>query len=179
MSKKLEITGLVINKWDDIMNDNIRFWYDKKDSIKSIISNKIEAYKPQILITYDTEIGGYGHPEHRISAQLTEEVFNKNIANPLFTPEKIYQFTLPDKLEYFMLNDIPAYDYSKKLTGSKGLPDPDVALNIIDYWGIKNEVALCHKSQFKILNKFHMVASESDLEAHSKAFNTEYYTVIE
>ena len=31
-----------------------------------------------------------------------------------------------------------------KLTGSKGLPKPDVAINIIEYWKIKNEFALCH-----------------------------------
>jgi hypothetical protein len=29
------------------------------------------------------------------------------------------------------------------------------------------------------LNKFYMVAKREDLEAHSQAFNSEYYTVIE
>jgi len=177
--EKLEIAGLVVNKWDDVMNDNISFWYDQKDSIKSIISNKIARYKPQILITYDTEIGGYGHPEHRISAQLTEDIFFENKLDSSFAPEKIYQFTLPDKLEEFMLGKIPAYDYSMKLTGSNGLPKPDVAIDIVEYWGIKNEVALCHKSQFKILNKFHMIAHQNELEAHSNAFNKEYYTLVE
>ncbi len=177
--EKLEIAGLVSNSWEDIMKDSITFWYDNKDSIQSIIWNKIDSYKPHILITYDTEIGGYGHPEHRISAQLTKDIFNAHQSDSTFTVEKIYQFTLPDKLEKFMLSKIPAYSYSMKLTGSNGLPNPDVALNIIDYWSIKNEVALCHKSQYKTLNKFYMVANESDLEVHSKAFNTEYYTVIE
>lgn len=176
--EKLEIAGLVINKWDDIMNDNITFWYDNKDSIKTVISNKITNYNPHILITYDTEIGGYGHPEHRISAQLTEEIFHENKADSLFVAEKIYQFSLPDKLEDFMLSDIPAYDYSKKITNSNGLPNPDVALNIENYWEIKNEVALCHQSQFKILNKFYMVAKEGELNEHSNAFSTEYYTVV-
>lgn len=175
----LKIGRLVTNQWEDIKKDNIIFWYNHKDSIKSIISHKIDTYKPQILITFDTEIGGYGHPEHRISAQLTEDIFKEKKTDSLFALKKIYQFTLPDKLEYFMLGDIPAYKHSKKLTGSKGLPNPDVALNITDYWEIKNEVALCHKSQLKTLNKFYMVADENNLELHSKAFNTEYYTVIE
>ena len=177
--EKLEIAGLIINKWDDIMHDNFTFWDDQQDSIKRIIENKIKIYQPHILITYDTEIGGYGHPEHRISAQLTKDIFNENKQDSTFTPKRIYQFTLPDKLEKFKLSDIPAYDYQMKLTGSKGLPKPDVAINIIEYWKIKNEVALCHESQFKILNKFHMVADQNDLEAHSKAFNKEYYTIIE
>ncbi|WP_299275936.1 PIG-L family deacetylase [uncultured Psychroserpens sp.] len=177
--EKLEIAGLIINKWDDIMNDNISFWYDKKDSIKAIISDKIKRYKPQILITYDTEIGGYGHPEHRISAQLTEEIFHEKKSDSTLYLEKIYQFSLPEKLENFMLSNIPAYDYSKKLTNSEGLPNPDVALNIADYWKIKNDVALCHESQFKILNKFHMIAKKGELKNHSEAFSKEYYTVIE
>jgi N-acetylglucosamine malate deacetylase 2 len=177
--EKLDVAGLVVNNWNNIMKDNIAFWYDNKDSIKSIIWNKIDSYKPHILITYDTEIGGYGHPEHRISAQLTKDIFNEHQSDSTFTPEKIFQFTLPDKLEEFMLGNIPAYDYSKKLTGSVGLPKPDIVLNIIDYWKIKNEVALCHESQFKTLNKFYMVAKREDLEAHSQAFNSEYYTVIE
>ncbi len=178
-AEKLEVAGLIINEWEDVMKDDITFWYDNKDNIKLIIENKIDDYKPQILITYDTEIGGYGHPEHRISAQLTEEIFNEYQSDSSFTPEKIFQFTLPDRLEKFMLNEIPSYHYSKKLTGSNGLPEPDVAFNITEYWSIKNQVALCHKSQFKTLNKFHMVAKEGDLEAHSKAFSKEYYTVIE
>lgn len=175
----LEIAGLVINKWDDIMQNNIAFWYDHQDSIKSIIENKINKYKPHILITYDTEIGGYGHPEHRISAQLAKDLFIENNRDSTFTPKRIYQFTLPDKLEKFMLSDIPAYDYQMKITGSNGLPRPDVAIDIIKYWNIKNEVAFCHESQFKILNKFHMVANQNNLEAHSKAFSKEYYTIIE
>ncbi|TXE15519.1 hypothetical protein ES731_15300 [Psychroflexus gondwanensis] len=177
--EKLEIAGLAINKWDDIMQDNITFWYEHQDSIKTIIKNKIIAYKPHILITYDTEIGGYGHPEHRISAQLTKDIFIENKQDSTFTTERIYQFTLPDKLETFMLSNIPAYEYSMKLTGSNGLPKPDVAIDIVKYWKIKNEVALCHKSQFRTLHKFHMVANQNELKAHSKAFNKEYYTVIE
>ena len=37
--EKLEIAGLIINKWDDIMKDNITFCYDQQDSIKKIIEN--------------------------------------------------------------------------------------------------------------------------------------------
>lgn len=175
---KLEVAGLVINKWDDIMNDDITFWYDHKDSIRSITRNKISRYKPHILITYDAETGGYGHPEHRISAELTEEVFHE-LQDSAFAPRSIYQSTLPDKLEHFYLNNSQAYDLSKELTGSKGLPDPDVSIDITDYWSVKNDMALCHKSQFNTLKKFYLVSEEGNLEAHARAFSKEYYAVVE
>lgn len=175
----LEVAGLVSNTWENIMNDSIEFWYDHKDSVRSIISNKIDRFKPHILITYDAQIGGYGHPEHRISAQLTEEIFHVRKEDSLFAPERIYQFTLPDKLEDFILAEVPAYDFSRKLTGSDGLPEPEVALNIEDYWPVKSEVAQCHASQHRTLNKFYFVAPEDDFETHAKAFNMEYYTVVD
>lgn len=176
--ENVEIAGLITNSWNDIKDDNIKFWYANNDSIKSIIHHKIDRFKPQILITFDTEIGGFGHPEHRISAQLTEELFYRYKSDTSFHSVSIYQFTLPEKMEHFILNKVPGYELAKQLTGSEGLPEPDVSLNILPYWPLKNEAALCHKTQFNTLSKFYMVAEKENLEAHSNAFNSEYYTII-
>ncbi len=73
---KVEIAGLINNSWDDIMKDDVKFWYDETDSIQKIIKRKTETFRPHIIITYDSEIGGYGHPEHLISAIETEKVFS-------------------------------------------------------------------------------------------------------
>jgi len=61
----------------------------------------------------------------------------------------------------------------------KGLPKPDVSVNIEKYWNIKNEAARCHQSQIKILERFYIVYEENDKEKHIKAFGKEYYRVVE
>lgn len=175
--EKADVAGLVNNTWDDIMEDSITFWYDQQDSIKSIIRNKINDFNPDVLVTYDTEIGGYGHPEHRISAQLTEDLFFENKDNPGFRPTYLLQLTLPDMLESFLVAKSPGYAWAKKLTGSDGLPDPDFALDIRPYWDAKNEAGLCYQSQIRILRKFSLVYDDENKESHINAFSKEYYTL--
>ena len=173
-----ETGGFINNTWDDIMRDEITFWYDQKDSIRSVIRNKIDSFAPDILITYDSEIGGYGHPEHRISAELTEEIFIENMHKPEFRPETIFQITLSKDLEAFLVAETPGYELSRKLTGSTGLPDPDVAVDIRKYWKIKNEAAKCHRSQQDILEKFYIIYNDRDEGDHVNAFSKEYYKLI-
>ncbi len=177
--EKVEIAGFINNSWEDIMQNNITFWYDHQDSIKNVIRNKINSFKPDFIITYDSEIGGYGHPEHRISAELTELFFNENKNKADFSLEKIFQITLTDELERFLVSKSPGYELSKKLTGSEGLPNPDISVNIEKYWHIKDEAARCHQSQIKILKRFYIVYEEIDKEKHIKAFGKEYYRVVE
>jgi len=177
--EEVEIAGFINNTWDDIMQNNIAFWYDHQDSIKKVIINKINSFKPTFIITYDSEIGGYGHPEHRISAELTEIIFNENRNKDSFSVEKIFQITLSEGLEKFLVSKSPGYELSKNLTGSEGLPKPDVSVNIEKYWNIKNEAARCHQSQIKILKRFYIVYEEINKEKHIKAFGKEYYRVVE
>ncbi|MEE4178771.1 MAG: PIG-L deacetylase family protein [Bacteroides sp.] len=177
--EKVEIAGFVNNTWDDIMEEHVIFWYDHQDSIKQVIANKINLFNPEILITYDSEIGGYGHPEHRISAKLTEAIFYENRDHPAFSPEIIFQITLTEKLEEFLVANTPGYDLSIELTGSMGLPDPDVSVDIRKYWKIKNEAAQCHQSQIRILRRFFIVYDERFEAEHILAFGKEYYRTVE
>lgn len=176
---KVEVAGLVNNIWEDIMRDSITFWYDHKDSIKNVIAKKINSFNPQILITYDAEIGGYGHPEHRISAELTEKLFTEHKNNENFTPKRIFQITLSKELEKFLVSRSPGYTLSKKLTGSDGLPKPTISVNIKDYWDVKNKAAECHQSQIDILKRFFIVYDEQYKDEHINAFSKEYYRVVE
>ncbi len=174
----VETAGFVNNTWDDLMAGKVLFWYDQQDSIRNVIQRKISAFRPDILITYDTEIGGYGHAEHLVSAKLTEEIFNSYNADQANRPSYLLQITLPDQLEQFLVSGSLGYEFMKTQTGSKGLPAPDVAIDISDFIDTKNEAAQCHQSQIKILRKFYITFDQDNREAHTRAFGREYYRMI-
>lgn len=174
----VETAGFINNTWDDIMEDRITFWYDNRDSIRNVITRKIDSFKPEKLLTYDSEIGGYGHPEHRLSAEITEQIFSENSGNPAFTPDMIFQITLSDSLEKFLVSRSPGYDLQKRLTGSDGLPAPDFAVDIRKYWKTKNQAARCHQSQIDLLRRFFIIYEEKDEQDHIGAFSREYYRVV-
>jgi N-acetylglucosamine malate deacetylase 2 len=64
------------------------------DSLKEIISIVIDEIKPDVLISYDSRISLYGHPDHTLTGQAVEEVFLENRGNGAFAPEGMYQVTL-------------------------------------------------------------------------------------
>jgi N-acetylglucosamine malate deacetylase 2 len=176
--EKVETAGLINNSWDDILQNKIVFWYDHQDSIKEIIFSKINEFRPDVLITFDKETGAYGHPEHRISGKLTEDIFNENKNDPAFSPSYLLQTTLPDKLEVFLFGKSKAYNMTKDLTGTKGLPYPDVSIDLHKYWYIKNNAGHCYVSQVSTLKKFYQVFEEKYREEHINSFTREYYVLM-
>jgi N-acetylglucosamine malate deacetylase 2 len=176
--EKVESAGLINNSWEDILQNKIVFWNDHQDSIKRIISSKISEFRPDILLTYDKETGGYGHPEHWISAKLTDELFSEYRNDPSFSPTILFQITLPDKLEAYLFQNSKAYLLARELNSSNGLPAPDVAVSMQKYWDLKNKAGQCFVSQRNTLKKFHLVFEETYRQEHINALSREYYVLI-
>lgn len=166
------------NSWNDIMQQNVRFWPENLDTISSLIFKTVMDWQPDILITYDDAIGGYGHPEHLLSAKIVKELFTTNIGTPDFSPKYLFQMTLPQALENFIVADLPSYKMAIGQYGVDGLPDPDLAVEITEFWPAKRNAASCYQSQAEILNKFYLLPSNADTAAHYATFNKEYYREI-
>jgi LmbE family N-acetylglucosaminyl deacetylase len=173
-----ELLDLPNNAWDDIMSNHISFWYDHQDSVENIVSRSIQKYRPSLLITYDTALGAYGHPEHRISALAAHTIFQKHRQDPLFSVERILQITLPERQEQLMLNAAESYRYAIKLTGNKTLPEPTVAFDISNYWCFKRNAAAAYTSQEKSMKKFFLLPEIQDTSKHYSTFDREYYFEI-
>lgn len=166
------------NSWSDIMQQNVRFWPENLDSISSLIFNTVMDWQPDILITYDDAIGGYGHPEHLLSAKIVRDLFSTHLGNTSFSPKYLYQMTLPQALEDFIVADLPSYKMAIEQYGLDGLPDPDLAVEITEFWPAKRNAASSYQSQAEILNKFYLLPSNADTAAHYTTFNKEYYREI-
>ena len=67
------------------------------DSIKLIAAQMIHQFKPNVLLSYDSKVGFYGHPDHRLTGLEIEEVFLEKSESPGFTPKKLFQVTLSPK----------------------------------------------------------------------------------
>jgi N-acetylglucosamine malate deacetylase 2 len=173
-----EILDLPNNSWDNVISNNITFWYDNTDSLEKIVYESIKKYSPTLLFTYDTALGAYGHPEHRISAIAAYNVFQKHKQDTLFTVERILQITLPEKQEQLMLSSSESYNNAKKLTGNNTLPEPTVGFDILKYWGVKRKAASIYKSQEASMKKFFLLPEIQDSATHYKTFDREYYFEI-
>jgi len=169
------ILDLPNNKWDDVITNNITFWYDNHDSLENIIEHYISKHKPSLLFTYDTTLGAYGHPEHRLSALAAKNVFEKHRTDSLFTVKSIFQITLPEKMEQLMLGNAESYKNAIKLTGNKSLPEPTVAFNIKSNWKTKRKAASAYVSQTSTLEKFYLLPAINDTTEHYNTFDREYY----
>lgn len=173
-----EILDLPNNAWNNVMTNNITFWYGNDDSLEEIVYKSIQKFNPAILFTYDTALGAYGHPEHRISAVAASNVFQKHKQDTLFTVERILQITLPEKQEQLMLNSAESYKNAIKLTGNKTLPDPTVAFDIFKFWSVKRSAASSYSSQAGSMKKFFLLPEIQDTTIHYKTFDREYYFEI-
>lgn len=167
------------NPWDSLLNNKIQFWDDHQDTILMVITKTIDSIKPDILITYDDEIGGYGHQEHEITAQIVHDLFNREQQNLAFSPKALYQFTLPDAYEQFLLSKTEAYLPALERQHSTGLPEPTLAVDITGYWSDKAAAADCYKSQKDILNKFYLSPQNSGRAEFYATFNKEYFLHIQ
>lgn len=58
------------NTWEAVLNNDIKYWEgDSLRAIKQVVENEIMSFKPAVIYTYDTIIGGYGHHEHLLTAR--------------------------------------------------------------------------------------------------------------
>lgn len=166
------------NTWDAVKENKLIFWNEHTDSVKKIIYQAIQQYRPSLVFTYDDVIGGYGHPEHRLTASLTKELLQEYKADSSFTPQTIYQITLTDKLEQKTLGSLESYKKGLEASASMTLPAPAIAFDIKNVWPVKREAAMAYTSQLKTLRKFFLIPAAEDTAIHYASFDREYYHVI-
>jgi len=170
-----EILDLPSNSWDNVLKNDIHFWYDQADSIENIVYTAIQKYNPTLVFTYDTAFGGYGNPEHRMSAIAVNNVFQKHKTDSLFPVEKIFQITLPEKLELLMYASSEPYENVIKHLGNRTLPEPTLAFDIANNWTVKRKASAAYISQAGTLKKFYLLPEPADTTIHYKTFDREYY----
>jgi N-acetylglucosamine malate deacetylase 2 len=175
-----ESVGLFLpnNTWSNVERNELVFWHEHADSLEALVYEYIMKYKPSVIFSFDTAVGGYGHPEHRLTGRAVYRVFSKHKNDTEFPVKRILQFTLPEKLEQVWLSNNPAYLLTQKYAGPVTLPEPNAAVDVRKYWPLKREAAAVYKTQKATLKKFMLLPDIKDTAAHYKSFSREYYLEV-
>lgn len=152
--------------------------YMHVDSLKNLIATTIKKYRPSVLFTLDSAIGGYGHPEHVCVSQSALDVCRANGANTDFSVKKIYQAVFPKTLNENVLKNNPAFIAAKEIYKVEGSPSPTVEVNIYNSSKEKKQVMLAYKSQERNLKKIWPYYHVYPHWIYFKIFNSEHFHVI-
>lgn len=166
------------NPWENVQRNELVFWNEKTDSLETLIYKFIMKYRPSLVFTFDTIIGGYGHPEHRLTGKAVYRVFKAHKNEEGFPVTRILHSTMPEKLEQVWLSNNPAYLLTQKYAGPVTLPEPDAAVDVHSYWPVKRQAAAVYHTQQATLKKFMMLPDLKDTAAHYHAFAREYYLEV-
>lgn len=145
------------------------------DSLKSIALDRINAIQPDILFSYDSKVGLYGHPDHLLSGLAVEQVFKENKGNSFFKPQQLFQVTLsPNQIEIALkLSEGFKNNYPKEEGG--GLPLPDFSIKTQAYFSRVLEVMQAHESQQAVLKDLMPYHDQVPAWIYSRIFDREYF----
>ena len=149
------------------------------DSLKKVVRGLISKYKPSVLFTLDDKVGLYGHPDHRNVSKAVLEVFREDKGKADFSPQKLYQVTLPKKMITFALSIAEGFRKNYPKDPAKGLPEADVCVNITPYGTYKRDAMLAHVSQRPTFDDMQPGFAIIPPSIYFRVFDREYFHLVE
>lgn len=145
------------------------------DSIKGIVLDWVEELKPEILISYDSKVGLYGHSDHRLSGLAVEQVYVENKGRGDFTPSQLFQVTLSPKQIQVALKLSSGFQRNYPKDMEKGLPRPDFSVSTQPYFDRVLQVMQAHKTQQAVLKDLMPYHDRVPIWIYSRIFDREYF----
>lgn len=148
------------------------------DSLKDIVGRLIDEIKPDVLISYDSKVGLYGHPDHRLTGLAVEEVFLERRGLSGFVPKEMYQVTLCRKQVKLALKLSSSFQKNYPEDPSMGLPKPDFSIETQDYFSRTLEVMKAHQTQQAVLKDLMPFHDKVPVWIYSRVFDREYFREV-
>jgi LmbE family N-acetylglucosaminyl deacetylase len=146
------------------------------DSLKKVIKEKIVQYQPTVLFTYDDVIGLYGHPDHRLIAQYTKDIFLEEKGKSGFPVKKLYQVTLPKPM--IETAKKISTSFKKNFGNNTTLPTPTMAVKITEVGNFKKQAMLLHVSQRPTFNDMQPYFDKIPVGIYYRIFDKEYFAEV-
>ena len=148
------------------------------DSLKAVVYALIQAQKPDILLSYDSKVGLYGHSDHMITGKAVEEVFLGFRGTTDFAPKQLFQVTLSKKQIEVALQLSAGFQKNYPKDPEKGLPAPDFSIGTQPYFSRTLQVMQAHQTQKKVLQDLMPYHDQVPEWIYSRIFDREYFREV-
>lgn len=148
------------------------------DSLKKIVEQLISEIKPDVLLSYDSKVGLYGHSDHRLTGLAVQEVFLENKGTLDFTPSEMYQVTLCKNQIDVALQLSSGFQRNYPENPADGLPQPDFSVVTQPYFKTVLKVMKAYESQQKVLQDLMPFHDRIPSWIYSRIFDREYFAEV-
>jgi N-acetylglucosamine malate deacetylase 2 len=172
MEKVAEILGAKSLEMFDFPDSGLRNL--PLDTFKILAREMIQKHQPDYVISYDSEVGLYGHSDHRMVSKAMEEVYLEERQNPGFPVKKLFQVTLSPKQIETALKIAPGFQRNYPKEGP-GLPVPDFAIKTTPYFSTLVSMMDAHATQQEVFRDLLPYREEVPVFLYSRIFDREYF----
>jgi LmbE family N-acetylglucosaminyl deacetylase len=148
------------------------------DSLKSLVFALIQTQKPDVLLSYDSKVGLYGHSDHMLTGKAVEEVFLGFRGTKDFAPKQLFQVTLSKKQIEVALKLSAGFQKNYPKDPEKGLPAPDFSVGTQVYFSRTLQVMQAHQTQKKVLQDLMPYHDQVPQWIYSRIFDREYFREV-
>ena len=148
------------------------------DSIKKVVAQLVTTIDPDVLISYDSRVGLYGHSDHRTVGKAVEEVFLEQRGRGDFSPKRLFQVTLCQKQINMAMKLSAGFQRNYPDDPALGLPSPDFSIHTQPYFSVVKRVMEAHQTQQKVLKDLMPFHDLVPAWIYSRVFDREYFVEV-
>jgi N-acetylglucosamine malate deacetylase 2 len=157
-----------------------------KPLVEAEYARHINAFSPSIIFTLDSDMGGYGHPEHVLVSQMVVDLAKAGRLSPQYVFQSVYTDHMENTIMARHSKRMKSWGFpgdewenAKKIYGVTGMPEPTVQINIENAAREKMEYLRSYNErERKILGFFIPEFENYDPEEYFRIFNREFFRVI-
>lgn len=147
------------------------------ETLKQVAIEMIQKHQPDYVISYDSKVGLYGHPDHVMTSKAMEQVFLERRETEGFSVKKLFQVTLSPKQIQVALNLAPGFQRNYPKHGP-GLPYPDFAVKTTPYFSTLVQMMEAHATQQEVFRDLLPYREETPSFIYSRIFDREYFAEV-
>ena len=159
----LALDELVICDYPDRYLNNQDF-----EAVCARVREEMDAFQPTYVFSFDENIGMYGHTDHVVAGEAAV-CAAKNVASV----KGVFQMTLPSGMLHLAMK--MSKTFRERYDPARGLPQPNVSINIYRYRLIRFRVTKAHETQTAVMRELQPYYDKLPRWLYYAVFDREYF----